>query len=224
MGGLQKGPETPVIDLFDDGTEGTGKYPAHHLQDGPGTRYTLYAPKTPPPASVKLPVLVYAACGGAGTSYTNLLTEVASHGYLVIAAGPPGPKMPSFNMSSIPKMPAFNMSNLPKMPAFNISNLPKMPAFNFSSLPKMPAFNLSAMPKMPAFNMSAIPKMPKMGGQPRMPAFNFTRPVSTDVTQMKNAIDWVLAGKAAKYGNIDIAHIATGGFSCGGLQVEHPLD
>jgi hypothetical protein len=185
---MQKGSETPAVDLFDDGSEGTGKYPAHHVQDGPGTRYTVYAPKTPPPANVKLPVLVYATCGGAGTSYTNLLTEVASHGYLVIAAGPPAPRMPTFNMSSLPKFPAFNMSGRPKMPAFNFSNLPKMPAFNMSNLPKMPAFN-------------------------------FTMPPSTDVTQMKNAVDWVIAGKASKYGNIDTAHIATGGLSCGGLQV-----
>jgi hypothetical protein len=176
MGGIPKGSETPAVDLFDDGSEGTGKYPAHRLQDGPGTRYTVYAPKTPPPADVKLPVLVYAACGGAGTSYTNLLTEIASHGYFVIAAGPPAPKMP--------KMPAFNMSSLPKMPAFNMSNLPKMPA---------------------------------------MPAFNFTMPASNDVTQMKNAVDWVIAGKAAKYGNIDTTHIATGGLSCGGLQVNEVL-
>jgi hypothetical protein len=192
LGGIPKGSETPPVDLFDDGSEGTGKYPAYHLQDGPGPRYTVYAPKTPPPASVKLPVLVYGACGGMGTSYTNLLTEVASHGYLVIAAGPPMPKMPAF--------PAFNMSSFPKMPAFNFSNLPKMPAFNRSNLPKMPPFNMSALPKMPPFT--------------------FTMPPSTDITQMKNAVDWVIAGKASKYGNIDTTHIATGGLSCGGLQVK----
>jgi hypothetical protein len=167
LGGIPKGSETPAIDLFDDGSEGTGKYPAHHVQDGPGPRYTVYAPKTPPPADVKLPVLVYAACGGAGTSYTNLLTEVASHGYFVIAAGPPAPKMPAFKAGSQPKWPAFNMSSLPKMPAFGAN-----------------------------------------------------RPPSTDVTQMKSAVDWVIAGKAAKYGNIDTSHIATGGLSCGGLQVK----
>jgi hypothetical protein len=37
---------------------------------------------------------------------------------------------------------------------------------------------------------------------------------------MKAAVDWVIAGKASKYGNIDTYHIATGGLSCGGLQVE----
>jgi hypothetical protein len=165
FGGILKGSETPAVDIFDDGSEGTGKYPAHHVQDGPSTRYTVYAPKTPP-ADVKLPVLVYATCGGAGTSYTNLLTEVASHGYFVIAAGPPAPKMPGFKAGSLPKMPAFNMSSLPKMPAFDPSKAP-----------------------------------------------------STDVSQMKNAVDWVIAGRASKYGNIDTSHIATGGLSCGGLSV-----
>jgi hypothetical protein len=58
FGGIPKGSETPAVDVFDDGSEGTGKYPAHHVQDGPSTGYTVYAPKTPPPADVKLPVLV----------------------------------------------------------------------------------------------------------------------------------------------------------------------
>ena len=137
--------------------------------------------KRHPPALVKLPVLVYAACGGMGTSYTNLLTEVASHGYFVIVAGPPAPKMP-------------------KTPAWN----PK------SSMPKLPAFNMSSIPKMTASPKTSAPK--------------FTMPPSTDVIQMRNAVDWVIAGKAAKYGNIDSAHIATGGLSCGGLQVEQYLN
>jgi hypothetical protein len=88
-GGLQKGSETPVKDVFDDGKSGSGPYPAHFVQDGPSSGFTLYAPKTPPPSDVKLPVLVYATCGRQGSEYKNILNEVASRGYIVVAAGPP---------------------------------------------------------------------------------------------------------------------------------------
>lgn len=162
-GGLPKGSETPAVDLFDDGSEGTGKYPAHNVQDGPTARYTVYAPKTPPPSDVKLPVLVYATCGGAGTSYKNLLTEVASHGYLVIAAGPP----------------------------------------------------------MPKFGGKPGGGMPVAGAATGAPAAQSPY-TATDVGNMKFAIDWVMEGKAAKYGNVDTTHIATGGLSCGGLSVRRP--
>jgi hypothetical protein len=88
-GGLQKGSETPAKDIFDDRKFGSGPYPAQMVQDGPSSSFTLYAPKTPPPADVKLPVLVYATCGRQGSEYKNILHEVASRGYIVIAAGPP---------------------------------------------------------------------------------------------------------------------------------------
>lgn len=159
-GGLPKGSETPATDLFDDGSSGTGKYPACNIQDGPTSQYTVYAPKTPPPTNVKLPVLIYATCGGSGTSYKNLLTEVASHGYFVIAAGPQ---------------------------KLTFGGL-------FSGL---------------------------FGGTPAGDAAKSPY-TATDVGNMKFAIDWVMEGKAAKYGNIDTAHIATGGLSCGGLSVIIP--
>jgi dienelactone hydrolase len=161
-GGLQNGPETPKTFVMDDKTPGTGKYPAQRLQDGPTARYTVYAPKTPPPADVKMPVVVYATCGGPGTQYTNLLTEIASHGYLVIAAGPPAP-------GTVPA-PASGEA---------------APAKGFGGM-------------MPSFGDNVLP--------------------------MKKAVDWVVEGKAAKYGNIDTTKIATSGLSCGGLQVTRPTN
>jgi dienelactone hydrolase len=38
------------------------------------------------------------------------------------------------------------------------------------------------------------------------------------VSDMRDSIDWALAGKAAKYGNIDTSKVATAGQSCGGLE------
>jgi hypothetical protein len=74
--------------------------------------------------------------------------------------------------------------------------------------------------------------MPKFGGKsgggitaggitPAAPAAKSPY-TATDVGNMKFAIDWIMEGKAAKYGNIDTAHIATGGLSCGGLSVILP--
>jgi predicted dienelactone hydrolase len=114
-GGLTKGSETPVKDTFDDGKAGSGPYPAHYVQDGPTSGYTLYAPKTPPPDDVKLPVLVYATCGRQGTEYKNILNEVASRGYIVIAAGPPrgmGGSAPSASPASKSPYPPTDAGNM----------------------------------------------------------------------------------------------------------------
>jgi dienelactone hydrolase len=85
------GSESPKKDVFDDGTPGTGPYPAGRLTDPTLDDHTIYAPKTPPPANVKLPVLIFGngGCGNTGSAFTNLLTEIASHGYIAIANGAP---------------------------------------------------------------------------------------------------------------------------------------
>ena len=40
----------------------------------------------------------------------------------------------------------------------------------------------------------------------------------TEPEQLTESIDWVMSGKGVKYGNIDTAHIAAMGQSCGGLE------
>jgi dienelactone hydrolase len=40
----------------------------------------------------------------------------------------------------------------------------------------------------------------------------------SSIKQMTDGVDWVLAGKASKYGDIDSSKIASSGQSCGGLQ------
>jgi hypothetical protein len=68
---------------------GSGKYPAGYLTDSTLPKHTLYAPKTPP-AGTKMPVLVWGegGCLNGETTYSPLLTEIASHGYLVLVNGP----------------------------------------------------------------------------------------------------------------------------------------
>jgi hypothetical protein len=71
-------------------TGGTGQYTAQYLTDPSLPNHVVYAPKTPP--AVKMPVVVWGngGCGFDGTGFSNFLTEIASHGYLVVADGPPG--------------------------------------------------------------------------------------------------------------------------------------
>ncbi|KAF1985822.1 hypothetical protein K402DRAFT_394430 [Aulographum hederae CBS 113979] len=65
--------------------------------------YTVYAPKTPPPSSLKMPIYLWGegGCMDAGTPYMTYLTEIASHGYLVIANGPYGYGPPSLQGGSL---------------------------------------------------------------------------------------------------------------------------
>jgi dienelactone hydrolase len=155
------GTESPKKDVFDDGTPGTGKYPAKRTTDPSLGDHTIYAPITPPPADVKLPVLIFGngGCGNTGSAFTNLLTEIASHGYFVIANGAPA-------------------SNAAGGPMGDIS---------FSSI-------VSGL-----LGSGAATK-------------------SSSIKQMTDAVDWVVKGEAAKYGNIDTTKIAASGQSCGGLQ------
>jgi hypothetical protein len=40
----------------------------------------------------------------------------------------------------------------------------------------------------------------------------------TKVQDMRDSLDWAMAGKAKKYGNVDTTKITTAGHSCGGLE------
>ena len=70
---------------------GSGKYKAKYFADPSLPNHTIYAPKVAP-IGVKLPVLVWGngACMNTGTLFYDFLVEIASHGYLVVANGPPG--------------------------------------------------------------------------------------------------------------------------------------
>jgi hypothetical protein len=92
------GPEYPKPGVKRVNREGTGPYkssPAGRT-DPALPNHTIYAPLTPPPANVKLPVVVLGegGCISIGTMFPDLLAELASHGYLVIANGKPG-KVPA---------------------------------------------------------------------------------------------------------------------------------
>jgi hypothetical protein len=71
-------------------TSGSGPYPAAMLSDSSLPNHTIYAPKTPPKNNLSMPFITWGngACATDGSQYRNLLTEIASHGYVIAADGP----------------------------------------------------------------------------------------------------------------------------------------
>lgn len=100
--------------------DGTGKYPAMFEEDASLPAHVVYRPRNLSSLkSQKLPVYIWGngGCSADGTSSRNHLVEIASHGYLVIAAGtipkvsppaaPPVPPPPAVSGGAAsPRVPA----------------------------------------------------------------------------------------------------------------------
>jgi hypothetical protein len=87
---------------------GTGKYPAMFEEDASLPAHVVYRPRNLSSLKgQKLPVYIWGngGCSADGTSSRNHLVEIASHGYLVIAAGTI-PKGPPQATSPAPPQPA----------------------------------------------------------------------------------------------------------------------
>jgi hypothetical protein len=88
--------------------DGTGKYPAMFEEDASLPAHVVYRPRNLSGLKTqKLPVYIWGngGCSADGTSSRNHLVEIASHGYLVIAAGTI-PKGPPRAASPAPPPPA----------------------------------------------------------------------------------------------------------------------
>ncbi len=87
------GPTQYIVIQVGDG--GSGPYKSVLVGDPNLKTHTLYRPRDLKPfgGSLKLPIVAYGngACRNASYEVRNFLTEVASHGFLVIAIGPPIP-------------------------------------------------------------------------------------------------------------------------------------
>jgi hypothetical protein len=72
-----------------DGTFGSGPHPAYYSENPNLKGYTIYAPKTLP--AEKIPIILWGngMCSDQGLGFRNFLTEIASHGYYIIANGKP---------------------------------------------------------------------------------------------------------------------------------------
>ena len=73
------------------GQEGTGPFPAILEQDQSLPTHTVYRPQDLSKVKGKLPIIAWGngACVNNGLAHRNFLMEIASHGYLAIAIGPP---------------------------------------------------------------------------------------------------------------------------------------
>jgi dienelactone hydrolase len=74
------------------GQEGTGPFPAMMEQDPGLPTHTIYRPKDLANLQgQKLPLVAWGegGCANNGSAYRNFLTEIASHGFLIVAIGPP---------------------------------------------------------------------------------------------------------------------------------------
>jgi dienelactone hydrolase len=96
--GMAQGPEFPKLGpRLTNG--GSGPYKAAFVTDASLPNHTIYAPSSPPPANVKMPVIVWGngGCMSFGTMMEDFLTEIASYGYLILANGKPGVATPGSN-------------------------------------------------------------------------------------------------------------------------------
>jgi len=84
-----------------DGTYGSGRYPAYYSEH-PGLKgHTIYSPKAQ--IAEKMPVILWGngMCSDQGLGFRNFLTEVASHGYYIIANGEPKGKGQASNQKMV---------------------------------------------------------------------------------------------------------------------------
>jgi len=95
MGGA--GSEAPKTKLTDEEWKnpGTGPYPAKWITHESLPNKTIYAPIDPP--KIKLPLVVWGegGCFQTGIFYAPFLLEIASHGYFILANGPPNGRSPT---------------------------------------------------------------------------------------------------------------------------------
>lgn len=88
-------PSSSIPYVTPDTPFGTGAYKAIMEVDPSLPTHTVYRPaKLAALGSKKLPIIAWGngACVNVGNRFRQFLTEIASHGYLVIAIGPIGPK------------------------------------------------------------------------------------------------------------------------------------
>jgi len=85
--------------------EGTGPFPAVMEQDPGLPTHTVYRPKELAALrGQKLPIIAWGegGCSNNGAFYRNFLGEIASHGFLAIATGPPQAQQPAANPGAQP--------------------------------------------------------------------------------------------------------------------------
>jgi dienelactone hydrolase len=199
--GAPGAPQVPWVPP--DTPKGTGRYKAIMEMDAMLPTHTVYRPgNLSALGGTKLPVIAWGngACVNAGNRFRHFLTEIASHGYLVVAIGPVGPR---------------NMEEAPQAPAARAGGAP--PGAEGAAPGRGRAAGDGAAPPPGARGRAAGDAPPggaRAGGPPAGPA--------TRLAQLNEALDWALAEntrRGSKYfGKLDTENVAIMGQSCGGVQ------
>ena len=96
---------------------GRGAFPAEMVSDPLLPTHTLYRPRDLAAATrrAKLPIIAWGngACANYGNRFRYFLTELASHGYLILAIGPRGPQVVEWKVSLDPANPQPASERLP---------------------------------------------------------------------------------------------------------------
>jgi Chlorophyllase enzyme len=84
-----------------DYSGGSGPYKANYTIDQTLPSRTIFAPLQPP-KNISMPVIAWGGgCLASGVMYSNFLTEIASHGYLIITTGLPNNSMVGTTVSDM---------------------------------------------------------------------------------------------------------------------------
>jgi hypothetical protein len=127
LGQLRGQPTPPAVDA----SQGSGPFPAVMEQDSGLPTHTIYRPKDLSELQgQKLPIVAWGngGCANNGAMFRNFLTEIASHGFLAIAIGPPRPVQAPFRP---PGPGAANTAPRPGPPATKSTQL--IDAVNWAS-------------------------------------------------------------------------------------------
>jgi dienelactone hydrolase len=96
---------------------GRGAFPADMVVDASLPTHTLYRPRDLAAATRrgKLPIIAWGngACANYGNRFRYMLTDIASHGYLILAIGPRGPQVVEWKVSLDPANPLPTSERLP---------------------------------------------------------------------------------------------------------------
>jgi dienelactone hydrolase len=121
------GPPLPYVSP--DTPQGSGPFPAL-MEAAPGLpTHTLYRPaRLDAPGLAKMPLVVWGngACVNTGNRFRYFLSEIASHGFVVLALGPIGPREAEWN----PASPASRQAPAPGSPGAKAEALGKRPPAN----------------------------------------------------------------------------------------------
>ena len=203
---IDKPAATSTTRTVEDG--GTGAYKAVMASNSSLPAYTLFRPEDLSAfgEDKKLPIIAWGngGCANSPSGHLNFLSEVASHGFLLIAIGP----MPQEGAGGARGggMPPGGMGGA--MP----------PGGMGGAMP--PGGRGGAMP--PGGGAGGARGAGMRGGMPPGGASPATSDVASEKSQLIAAIDWAIAQNSDPdsiyYNKIDTTKIAVSGMSCGGLQ------